>query len=172
METQTLEQIYFIGQTISAIAVVLSLIYVGFQIKQSTTATQTASAQAYISDIHGIVGLINSSPNLADVLHKGASGLSSLEGGDLIRFMSYADLVFITYQSLHLQWQKGTLDKTLLDIHKQTNASILQHEGNQDWWKLRRHWFNPEFQNYIDEIIAEGSAAPINPGSIEGRPSA
>ena len=168
MEMQILEQIYFIGQTISAIAVVLSLIYVGLQIKQNTTATQTASSQAYISDILDIGGIINSSPNLADVLHKGARGLSSLEGGDLIRFMSYTDIVFITYQSLHLQWQKGTLDKTLLDIQKQINAGLLQHEGHQDWWKLRRHWFNPEFQNYIDEIIAEDIVAPIHPGSIEG----
>ena len=49
METLTLEQIYFIGQTVSAIAVVFSLIYVGLQIKQNTIATQTTSSQAYVT---------------------------------------------------------------------------------------------------------------------------
>ena len=135
--------------------------------KQNTTATQSASAQAYVADLNALIGLINTSPKLADVLHKGASGLSSLEGGDLIRFMSFTDIVFMTYQSLHLQWQKGTLDELLLETHKQANAALLQQKGQQEWWKIRRHWFNPDFQSHIDKAISESIAKPMHPGSVE-----
>ena len=166
MESLTLEQIYFVGQTISAIAVVLSLIYVGFQIRQNTTATRIASAQAYVTADNEIVGLINSSANLADVLHQGANGISALKGGDLIRFMAFMDVLFISYQSFHLQWKRGSLDDALWVTYKQAFLDLLQQKGQQDWWGIRRHWFNSDFQDYVEQAVAEEAAKPMHPGAV------
>ena len=166
METLTLEQIYFIGQTIAAVAVVASLIYVGLQVKQNTNATQIASAQAYVAADVELVGLINNSPNLADVLHQGANGLSELNGGDLIRFMAFHDSVFISFQSFHLQWKRGALDETLWKTSKQAFIDLLQQKGQQDWWAKRRHWFSPEFQDYIEQAVKTEFAKPMHPGSV------
>jgi len=165
METLTLEQIYFIGQTISALAVVLSLIYVGLQVKQNTTATQTASAQAYVSAHTDTIGLINSSPNLAKCLHQGAGGLESLDGANLIEFMAFHDSVFIFFQSSYLQWQHGILEKSLWFTNKQAFVGLLKQKGQREWWELRRHWFDDDFQNYVDTVISEESALPMHPGS-------
>ena len=167
METLTLEHIYFIGQTLAAMAVVASLIYVGLQVKQNTTATQIASAQAYVAADNEIVGLINVSPNLADILHQGANGLSELKGGDLIRFMAFHDLVFISYQSFHLQWKRGTLDEALWNIYKHAIIDLLKQKGQQDWWAKRRHWFSPEFLVYVEQAMTTGLAKPMHPGAVE-----
>lgn len=167
METLTLEQIYFIGQTIAALAIVASLIYVGLQVKQNTTATQIASAQAYVAADNEIVGLINVSPNLADVLHQGANGISELKGGDLIRFMAFHDLVFISFQSFHLQWKRGALDEALWNTYKQAFIDLLQQKGQQDWWAIRRHWFSPEFLDYVEQAMTTGLAKPMHPGAVE-----
>jgi hypothetical protein len=168
METQTLEQIYFIGQTISAFAVVLSLIYVGLQIKQNTTATQTASAQAYVSSHNDNIGLINSSPNLANSLHQGANGLSALKGGELIGFMAFHDAIFISLQFSHSQWRRGMLEESLWATIQQTIVDSLKQKGQQEWWEMRRHWFNSEFQNYVDEAKTKESARPMHPGAAKG----
>jgi hypothetical protein len=167
METLTLENIYFIGQTIAAVAIVVSLIYVGVQVRQNTSATQTASAQAYVTADNEIVGLINASPNLADVLHQGANGLSALKGGDLIRFMAFHDLVFISFQSFHQQWKRGALDEALWATYKQSFIDLLQQKGQQDWWAKRRHWFSSEFQDYVEQSVAKGIAKPMHPGAVE-----
>ena len=169
METMTLENIYFIGQTIAALAIVVSLIYVGAQVRQNTSATQTASAQAYVTANNEIVGLINASPKLADVLHQGANGLSALKGGDQIRFVAFHDLVFISFQSFHLQWKRGTLDEALWVTYKQAFIDALQQKGQQEWWKMRRHWFNSEFQDYVEQALVQGmrTAKPMHPGAVE-----
>jgi len=167
METLSFENIYFIEQTIAAVAIVVSLIFVGLQVRQNTTATQTASAQAYVSSDNEIVGLINASPKLADVLHQGANGLSALKGGDLIRFMAFLDVLFISYQSFHLQWKRGTLDDALWGTYKQAILDLLQQKGQQEWWSERRHWFNSEFQDYVEQAVAKGIAKPMHPGAVE-----
>ena len=167
MESLTLEQVYFISQTIAAMAVVISLLYVGFQLKQNTIATQTASTQAFVAADSDVVGLINSSPNLADVLHQGANGLSSLKGGDLIRFMAFHDVNFITLQFFYLQWQAGTLDEALLGTWKQAMIDLFHQKGQREWWEQRRHWFNQDFQNYVEEAMATGSSKPMHPGTVK-----
>jgi hypothetical protein len=167
MGTITLENIYFIGQTVAAIAIVVSLIYVGIQVRQNTFATLSASAQAYVSADNETVGLINSSPDLADILHRGANGLSALNGGDLIRFMAFHDLLFISFQAYHLQWRRGTLDEALWVTYRQAIVDLLQQRGQQDWWEKRRHWFNPEFQDYVDASVKEGAGKPMHPGAVE-----
>ena len=165
MESLTLEQAYFISEIIGVFAVVISLIYVGFQVRQNTIATRTASTQAYVSANSDVVGLINSSPNLADVLHQGASGLASLKGGDLIRFMAFHDVNFITLQSFYLQWQAGTLDEALLRTWKQAMIAFFQQKGQREWWEQRRHWFNQDFQHYVEEAMATDSSKPMHPGA-------
>jgi len=167
MEILTLENIYFIGQSIAALAIVVSLIYVGVQVRQNTSATQTASAQAYVTANNEIVGLINSSPKLADVLHQGANGLSVMKDGDLIRFMAFHDLVFISFQSFHLQWKKGTLDAALWVTYKQAFIGLLQQKGQQEWWTERRHWFNSEFQDYVEQAVAKGKAKPMHSRAVD-----
>ena len=110
METVTLEQASFIAEVISGIAVIASLIYVGLQIRQNTTATQAAGRQAYVDSMNDYVGLINSSPNLADILHRGANGLSNLKNGEVIQFGAWLDQNFITFETFYFQWKAGVLD--------------------------------------------------------------
>ena len=81
----TLEQYYYIAELAAAVALIISLIYVGIQVKLSTKATQAATAQSYVDTMNGYVGLINSSRNLAKVLHGGANGLDNLQGEDIHR---------------------------------------------------------------------------------------
>ncbi len=67
----TLEEFNFIAEIIASIAVIASLIYVALQIKQNTAATHVTAAQSFAEADNGFVGLINTSNNLADILHRG-----------------------------------------------------------------------------------------------------
>ena len=74
----TLEEINFISQIVGSIAVIASLIYIGWGIRLNTIATQSHAAQAYVAADNETVGLINTSDNLADILHRGAGDMSAL----------------------------------------------------------------------------------------------
>ncbi len=77
----SLEEFNYIAEIIASIAVIASLLYVGLQVKQNTEATRATAAQSFAEVDNGFVGLINTSNNLADILHRGAMGLSELKGG-------------------------------------------------------------------------------------------
>jgi len=151
-----------------AIAVVITLIYLAIQIKHSTQSGQIAAAQSYAETDNGFVGVVNLSRGLPEVLHKGATGLSGLEGGDTIRFMAFHDQVVVSIHASYLQWQAGTLDERLWRTFRHALLDLLSQPGQQEWWALRRHWFEDDFQAYVDSALELGEGKPMHPKSFSG----
>ena len=162
----TIQEWGAIGELIGGIAIIISLIYVGIQIKHSTRATEAAATQSFAEVDNAVVGLINLSNELADVLHRGAKGLSELVGGDIIRFMAFHDQLFTTYQAGYVQWKANTLDERLWATFKHTFVSLLQQPGQMEWWKLRRHWYDGEFADYVDTAVKTTSGKAMHPGAL------
>ncbi len=163
-----LDQLANIAEISAAALLIVSLIYVGLQIRQSTKAAYASTNQAHAQVANGYIGLINASNNLADILHQGATGLSSLKEGNLIRFMAFHDQIFVAYQSFYFQYLKGALDERIWGTYKQGMLGLLAQTGSQDWWKLRRHWFSEEFRNYVDRVAAMEPSKPMHPGAVAG----
>ncbi len=164
----TLEEFNYIAEIIASIAVIASLLYVGLQVKQSTMASHSAAAQANVSALNECVGLINASDKLADILQQGAQSLSALKGGDLIRFMAFHDQLFLTFQSYYQQWKDGAFDERLWLLHRQSALDLLSQPGQQEWWGTRRHWFFPEFQDYLNNLAGTEMSKPMHPGAVAG----
>jgi len=164
----TLEAFNYIAEIIASIAVIASLLYVGLQVKQNTAATQATAAQSFAEADNGFVGLINTSNNLADILHRGAMGLSELKGGELIQFMAFHDTAFMAMHSAYCQWDKGTLDDRLWSSFKHAIVGMLVQPGQQEWWQHRRHWYDESFQKYIEAAAEAAPAKPMHPGAVAG----
>ncbi len=163
-----LDQLANIAEISAAALLIVSLIYVGLQVRQSTKAAYASTNQAHAEVAMGYVGLINASNNLADVLHQGARGLSSLEEGNLIRFNAFHDQVFVAFQSFYLQYLKGTLDERIWHTYKHAILDLLVQGGTLEWWELRQHVFCDEFRNYVKDVATKEQGKPMHPGSVAG----
>ncbi len=162
-----LDQLANIAEISAAVLLIVSLIYVAVQIKQNTAATQAATGQAFVNTMNGYVGLINSSPTLADILHRGANGLSNLKNGEVIQFGAFVDQSFANFETFYFQWKAGVLDARLWSIQSHAIADFMVQTGQQQWWETKRHWFDQEFQEYIKQVIDKEEAKPMHPFSVE-----
>ena len=70
METLTLEQIYFISQIITGIAVVVSLLYVALQLKQNTRAMKQGSVKNMINTLRDATANMGQSEEKAEIILK------------------------------------------------------------------------------------------------------
>ncbi len=163
----TLEEFNYIAEISGSIAVIASLIYVALHVRQNTSAIQAATVQAYFDSMNEYVGLINASSNLADILHRGANGISNIKGGEIIQFGAFLDQCFITFEAFYFQWKAGVLDSRLWSIYRHSIADLLVQPGQQQWWEIRRHWYDKEFQEYINEVMESGEAKPMHPFAVE-----
>ena len=162
----TLEQYYYIAELAAAVALIISLIYVGIQVKQSTKATQAATVQSYVDTMNGYVGLINSSRSLAKVLHGGANGLDNLQDEEVIQFCAFHDQCFITFEAFYFEWKHGLLVRQLWDTYRHVIVSLLMQPGQQEYWQNRKHWYADEFQRYVEELLEHEGGVPMHFKSI------
>lgn len=158
----TLEQMYFICEIVAAIAVIMSLIYVGVQVKENTKATRATAAQSFVDTMNGYVGLINSSGNLADVLDRGSAGLANVRGGEVIQFSAFHDQSFITFESFFYQWRDGILDERLWDTYRHALVDLLHMKGGAEWWGNRCHWFSEDFVREVERLKSEVGSKPMH----------
>ena len=74
----TLEAIYYIGQTIAVAAILVSLVFVGVQIRQNTKATKAASHHAITDSFNQINAIIGTNSESARVWRLGRESLEKL----------------------------------------------------------------------------------------------
>jgi hypothetical protein len=163
----TLEEASFIAEVLGGIAVLFTLAYLVFEVRHNTHALKSSASQAYISTMIGNVSLINASPELADILYRGAGGLKKLSGSEAIRFGAFLDENFLTYQAFYFEWKEGLLKPSIWHTNERCMIDLLAQKGQRQWWEARRHWFENEFQEYVNERVSKEEGKPIHSLVVE-----
>jgi len=105
-----LEQLANIAEISAAVLVIVSLMYVGAQIKQNTKATVISTSQAFVDTFATAVVEISRGKEFTDIFWRGLSGLSNLHGSETAAFGAWSISTFRTWESFYYQWQEGVFD--------------------------------------------------------------
>src|SRR5438445_13895463 len=101
------EAISAIGQIVGAIGVVVSLIYVATEVRNSARATQLASRRS-ISEIFTLLSRqLAEHPDLRELYYRGLHDFESLEGTDLVGFAQVMLQLFRAYEEAYYGHLEG-----------------------------------------------------------------
>ena len=148
----TLEQASFIAQIVSALAVIASLIFVGFQLRHATAAIRAASLDAYSGLYTQLVQTIVEDAEFASIWSRGLADPRGLKDQEWVRFVAYASALFRAYESSRVQWLRGRLDDEHWRTVEQQALSFASQPGLIAAWKVRGHWYSPEFRAWFEGL--------------------
>lgn len=152
----TLEQASFVAQIASAIAVIASLIFVGFQLKNATAAIRGSSSQAHSGLYTALVQSIIDNADFARIWSIGLTEPNGLAKDEWVRFVAYASALFRLYESSRVQWRHGRLDKEHWHTIEKQAISFKQFPGLKAAWKLRGEWYSSEFRAWFEGLDPAG----------------
>ena len=156
----TLEEWAFVAQIVSAIAVVASLVFVGFQLRHATAAIRATSSQAHSSLYTDLVQSIIDNADFARAWSIGVSNPNKLSEEDWVRFVAYASALFRLYESSRVQWLNGRLDEEHWHTIERQAADFGHLPGLERAWRLRGHWYSPEFRAWFEGLKTAGTPRP------------
>jgi hypothetical protein len=147
-----------IAEVVSAVAVVIGLVFVGVELRQNTeiqriTATQTL-AQQYASALE----VMAYEGEAACAYALGISGLENLDEQQRLRFFVIMFQIMRAGEQLHYYAAEGRVEPRIWRGFERQLREIAALPGVQGWWEARRSWFSDEFQVFLDELIADGPA--------------
>lgn len=144
-----LEQLGNLGEFIGAIAVVVSLLYVGVQIRQNTAAMQAATLQQVCRDMREHF----STPALVVEAFRKLREGERLSFEEQYRWRQYTMNTFRMYENQWFQNEKGTLDHTLFRGYQAHVVGTLSLPGGSEMWEqVKTELFHPEFVARVERL--------------------
>jgi len=162
MKSLSLDSSAKLAEVVSAVAVIVGLLFVGFEVRENTIAQQFSATQTLVSEYNSAISAINDREFVCIFIRAG-NDFDSLSQSDKVRFSILMQPVFRTFEQLHYSSLKGTIDTNVYSGFQRQFRSMMQLPGNRQYWAARRDWFGDEFQKYMDGIISDDvSVEPAN----------
>lgn len=149
-----LEKIVLIIQIIGELAIIISLLFVGLQLRESAKATRSATAVTTVSELTSWYSNLGNSEQGSYVFWNFMTNPNSITPVE--RFQAIMNLhgILLTWQNSYYLVKEGTLDKRVQESLLEIINGVKNNPGFQIFWKSRKAIFLKEFQEYVEEIMA------------------
>ncbi|MEQ8693874.1 MAG: hypothetical protein RIC85_00905 [Gammaproteobacteria bacterium] len=159
------EAVSGIAESIGALGVIASLLYVGYQIRENTIATERTNARHTASD-HARAVLSLQDEQTADIALRGLANLDSLNTLEQYRFDLLMTVWLEAIEQAYADYRLGVFPEDLIHEYRNRMAGALDSPGGRLWWERRKPWFSPPFREVIDGILANPPKEMENAGLI------
>jgi hypothetical protein len=157
------EVVTSISEAIGAIAVVASLLFLGFQMRQNTRALNAATAREVMRDMSAHLRELSESPSMANIWFDGLTDPTSLSREDRRRFAVYATNMCRLLESVVIEESAGHLRPEQWFGVRGTFEWQASQPGFQAWWigehgfPGARRLFNTDLRDFVDSAMRESS---------------
>lgn len=167
------EQISYLAQIIASVGVVVSLIFVGLQIRQNTGALQRNEHNSTMAQWTVIRMSIAKHRDLAELMTGGLQGEGALDGADQLRLEQM--LAENAWASFHIweRTQRGIFPKGTFEFSCGAYlCGLFRTAVGEVWWRSAKGTaFPPGFVADVDAVLAKNSGAYVGASVVGNKES-
>jgi hypothetical protein len=160
----SLSDLASIGSFISGLAVLISLVFlyfqlrqVGLQVEQAERNQQAAIRQGRVARMVEI-NMASIEPSMADAFLKATSGAEDISPVQAFQFMSFYRSIFSNVEDGFYQHSEGLLNETAFSNLVVAVKSGFSTPGQRAAWTLASQSYGREFVEFMNERMAETRA--------------
>ncbi len=157
----SLKKTHQLGELIAAVAVVISLVFVGYEVQQNSEVQSQMATEAVVRDFVGAIRSLSTNAEMACIYASGVQDFGSLSGSERLRLSAYLLGVYYAIQEMHSLTKRGAIDPGTWRGFDRLSQENMELPGVRQWFATRRHWFSDDFQLYVEELTLKPS--PVNP---------
>lgn len=151
MDHQTFAQLLGnYGEFVGAVAVVATLAYLTFQIRQNTSAIRQQSYNDILQRRSAWFEGPTRDRELMNLFGQGTNG-EPFDGVDAARF-TFLLVTYVSHiQDCYLQYRAGIVERSVWESELAIFSASFNSPGYQAWWKVGRQFFLPEFIEALEK---------------------
>lgn len=146
-----LEDLGNAGDFIGGIAVVVTLLYLAYQVRQNTKSTHSASYQAIVSNMSAFSRELAFVGERSEIFRKGMMQPEELTISERTRFYLLMTSYFRSFENIHFQYQSKAIPDDVWEGWAYRIASSLKTPGCLIWWQQDQNVYSGRFRTYINE---------------------
>lgn len=156
MKKLTLVEWAAVGEVVSTIAVVISLLFVAHSINRNTAATQASSENILFERHTDIANQFMLDPTLAELMVKQRSGAGNLTDAETIRWEKYELNMLDIWALAHSRYQRGLLSEEQWVTWDRYFTHMFSEEAeaiSKPRWEELQYGFEMEFWRHVGNVL-------------------
>ena len=141
-----------IAEIIGGIAIIISLIYVGYQIRQSTKVAIAENTRVVL-DTYRHWQFLAANPDISDCLSRGYQDFEALSHTEKGTFHAVLHPLFNQMENVQVQYAMGHLNEAIFNGWMLSCASLISTPGGSQWWSTASKAFSDDFGASIEQQI-------------------
>ena len=143
-----------IAEVVGAVAIIVSLLYVSVQVKDSTRAIKSTATNDAATAMQSWYLTVGSNAQTANVFYTGMTNPDALSPEEMFQFVMITHAAFLGFQNSFLLAEQGTLDPEILKSITNTILATKDLPGYKIYWQQRGHLFNETFRKFVERMNA------------------
>ncbi|MGD8340948.1 MAG: hypothetical protein PVH89_09205 [Gammaproteobacteria bacterium] len=145
MKRLTLNETAQIAEVVAAVAVVVSLIYVGVGLRDNTAAVRSASIQAITTTSQNGLIAESTSADLSRIRRIGDEDYEQLDLDERRRYFTLYRQIWLSFQNVFFQRDLGTVGADLWGTYQRIICNQLSRPGVKATWPNHAAVLDPGF---------------------------
>jgi len=157
-----LSEMSHVAEIIGAFAIVLSLVYVGVQVKDSAAATRSAAVNDASESVQLWYLEMGSNRQASDLWFSAMTSSDPISTNDEFQFMMMMHACMLGFQKSYLLVEEGTLDADYRDSITFALVAVKDLPGMHRYWRQRRGFLHRGFAEYVDGLFLRDSVDTLD----------
>ncbi len=147
------EAIGAIGELLAAVGVIVSLVYLGIQIRQNTASLRSSTQQQLTQFSAQLNVALGVTPGAADVYQRGLLAPEELTGPEKAQLGQLLHAIPRILENAFLQHAAGALDDEMWLVYVAGIATVFTSPGGRQWWKSRSLALHSGFREFVEQEV-------------------
>ena len=145
-----------LAEIIGALAVVVSLVYVGIQVNDSAGAVRSSAANDVNVALQTWYMEVGADQQTSTIVYRGLMSEQALPEEKEFQFLMMLHGFFLGAQNSYLMAVEGTIDEELVDSLTVVIIGINNLPGMKRYWRQRKSYLHAGFAEWVEQILAQG----------------
>ena len=145
------------AEILAAVGVIISLLYLGQQIRSQTLETRLTFASELVNQLNLVYSDLSTDAQLSELWVKGLQDFAALSPPQRAQFSAFAGRLLRIVESVFHQYRWGRIDDMVWGGIDTSVGDLYRYPGMKDWWGTRAHWFSKEFNAHMKTYAADTS---------------
>lgn len=152
----TLSDLGDLGDFLGGIGVIVTLVYLAFQIRANTRAVQSASLDAVATSHFEIQKSLGIEPGLAKIWYDGLKGRTGMPEEESQRFTFLLLSVARQWERAFYKGRAGALESGVWAGIEAEWVAIFRNPGARRGWEMFKRGFSTDFVSHVESAIRSG----------------
>jgi hypothetical protein len=148
----TLNELGNLGEFISGLAVVVTLVYLALQIRHNTRAVRSSMHQNMIESTLRIAESVSDTDDLGRIVLHADEDYDELTDIERIRFDAYAERVFNNFESVFYSYRNSMIEEDLWESWEASYLTDISRASMRRYWHEERPQHLRDFMDFIEKF--------------------